>query len=84
VGEIMSRALSLAEQIDRAEHLVPLIMAQWVFHLLRAEHKRALALAERMERIGETRNDTAVQMQGRHAKGLVLYYLGELVAAHVL
>jgi class 3 adenylate cyclase/tetratricopeptide (TPR) repeat protein len=81
VGETIARAHALAEQIDRPEHLVPLIYGQWAFHLLRSEYKLALSLAEQFEKIGETRNDVVVQLQGRRAQGVTRYYLGEFVAA---
>ena len=81
VGETIARAQALAERIDRPEHLVPLIYGQWAFHFLRSEHKLALSLAEQLERIGETRNDVAVQLQGRRAQGVTRCYLGEFVVA---
>lgn len=84
VGETIARAQALAEQIDRPEHLVPLIYGQWAFHLLRSEHKRGLSLAEQFEKIGETRNDVAVQLQGRRAQGVTRCYLGEFVVARTL
>jgi len=84
VGETIARAHALAEQIDRPEHVVPLIYGQYAFHSIRSEHKRALLLAEQIERIGETRNDVAAQLQGRRAQGVTRNYLGELVAARAL
>jgi predicted ATPase len=84
VGEAIARAHALAEQMDRPEHLVPLIYGQFAFHMIRSEHKRALLLAEQIERIGETRNDVVVQLQGRRAQGATRYYLGEFVAARGL
>ena len=43
VAETIARARVLAEQIDRPEYLVPLMVGQWRFHLIRAEHKLALS-----------------------------------------
>ena len=79
VGETIARAYALAEQIDQPEHLVPLIYGQWAFHLIRGEHKLALSLAEQLEKIGKTRNDVAVQWQGRRAQGVTGSYLGSLL-----
>ena len=73
-----------AEQIDRPEHIVPLIYGQYAFHSIRSEHKRALLLAEQIERIGETRNDVVTQLQGRRAQGATRYFLGDFVAARAL
>jgi class 3 adenylate cyclase/tetratricopeptide (TPR) repeat protein len=84
VGETIARARALAERIDRPEYLVPLITAQWVFHLFRSEHKLALSLAERIEKIGEARNDVAVRLHGRRTIGWTRCHLGEFVAARAL
>jgi class 3 adenylate cyclase/tetratricopeptide (TPR) repeat protein len=81
VGETIARAHALAERIDRAEHLVPLIYGQWAFHLIRSEHKLALSVAEQLEEIGKARNDVVAQLQGRRAQGVSRCYLGEFVAA---
>ena len=53
VDETLARARALAEQLDRPEYLVPLIVGQWAFHFVRAEHRLALALGEQLEQIGE-------------------------------
>jgi class 3 adenylate cyclase/predicted ATPase len=84
VGETIARARALAEEIDRPEYLVPLLHGQWVFHVVRSEHKLALSLAERIEKIGEARNDVAAQLRGRRANGVTRVWLGELVAARAL
>jgi predicted ATPase len=84
VGETIARARALAEQIDRPEYLVRLLYGQWVFHLIRAEHKLALSLAERIEKIGEARNDVATQLRGRRAHGVTCCFLGEFVVARAL
>ena len=81
VGETLARARALAEQLDRPEYLVPLIVGQWGFHFVRAEHRLALALGEQLEKIGEARNDAAAQLLGRFTHGVARFYLGEFVAA---
>ena len=81
VDETLARARALAEQLDRPEYLVPLIVGQWAFHLVRAEHRLALALGEQLEQIGEARNDAAAQLLGRYAHGATRFFLGEFVAA---
>jgi class 3 adenylate cyclase/tetratricopeptide (TPR) repeat protein len=84
VGATIARARALAEQIDRPEHLVPLLLGQWTFHLIRSEHKLALSFAEQVEKIGEARKDVAAQLAGRRANGLTRCYLGEFVASRAL
>jgi tetratricopeptide (TPR) repeat protein len=84
VGRTIARARELAEQIDRPEHLVSLLRAQWAYHLIRSEPKQALSIAEQMEKIGAAQNDVAARLQGRRAKGVTCFYLGEFVAARSL
>ncbi len=84
VGETIARARALAEELDRPEYVVPLILGQCVFHLIRAEHKLALSLAEQAEKIGEARKDVAAQLKGRRANGWTRCHLGEFVAARAL
>jgi tetratricopeptide (TPR) repeat protein len=85
VGDTFNRALALAERLDRPEYLVPVMMGQWGFHCVRAEHRLALPLAEQLEQIGEARNDAATMLLGRHAHGQTRLNLGDFIAArHVL
>jgi class 3 adenylate cyclase/tetratricopeptide (TPR) repeat protein len=77
----LGRARALAEQIDRPEYLVPLMLGQFWFHLARAEYRLALPLSEQAEKIGEARNDAGVQLRGRFAHGVVCFFLGEFIAA---
>ena len=65
VGETYARAQRLAEQLDRPDYLFPLLLGQFIFHLLRCEHKLALSFAQRMEEIGQTRGEAAMVYWGR-------------------
>jgi class 3 adenylate cyclase/tetratricopeptide (TPR) repeat protein len=80
-NEALSRAGELAEQLDRPEYLVPILVSQWAFHFTRAEHRLALAIGEQLEQIGNVRNDTTAQLLGRYMHGTTRLYLGEFVAA---
>ena len=82
--KIHDRVQRLAEQLDRPEHLVPLMWSQFAFHLVRSEFRLALAIGERLEQIGEARNDTAVTFVGRYALGVARVELGEFVAARAV
>jgi tetratricopeptide (TPR) repeat protein len=84
VGETIARARALAEQIDRPEYIVPLLLGQLGFHLIRSEHKLALSLAEQIEKIGEARNQVVAQLLGRRSNGWTRCLLGEFVAARAL
>jgi tetratricopeptide (TPR) repeat protein len=84
VGENLAQASALAERLGRTENLFPLRYGQWAFHLVRAEHKLALPLAEQMEQIGQVHNDLAVMLLGRWMHGLSRLFLGEFIAARTL
>jgi tetratricopeptide (TPR) repeat protein len=84
VGQTFARASALAEQTDQSEYVLPLLYGQWVYHLVRSEHKLALPFAERMEQIGKASNDTAVLLSGHLYHGIVRFFLGEFTAARAL
>jgi predicted ATPase len=84
VAETIVRARALAERLDRPDYLVPLLYSQWSFHTVRAEHKRALSLAEQMEKLGAAQNDEATLLLGRSLHGQSCFYLGEFLAARAL
>jgi hypothetical protein len=79
VGETIVRARVLAKQLDRSDHFVPLLGAQWLFHLARAEHRSALSIAEEMETIGTAQSYQAI---GQFSKGLSCFFLGDIATAH--
>jgi tetratricopeptide (TPR) repeat protein len=84
VAETLARARALAEQLERPEYLVPLIVNQRVSHVARAEHRLALALGEQLEQIGGARDDAAAQLLGRYIQGIDHLWLGEFVTARAL
>jgi class 3 adenylate cyclase/predicted ATPase len=84
VGKTFARARALAEQFDRPDQLVPLLWGQWGFHEVRSELRLALSLAERIEQIGDTRDDVAVQVLGHLRHGQTRFHLGEFVVARAL
>jgi tetratricopeptide (TPR) repeat protein len=81
VGETVARARALAEQLERPDYLVPLLYGQWVFHLIRAEHRRGRPFAQQMEKIGQARNDVAASLLSRLLKGITLFTLGDFTTA---
>ena len=81
VGEIFARAQTLAERVDRPEYLVPLLFGRWGYHITRSELKLALSHAEKVQEIGERRNDAAVQFLGYYMSGMVRFYLGQFDVA---
>ena len=83
--ETLARAQALAEQLNRPEHLVRLMMTRWTVHIARADPRMALSLGKQIEAVGEVGNDLSVQWFGRLvAQGISHLYLGELVPACAL
>jgi len=84
VGEAFARSRVLVEQLDRPDDLLAVLNGQWAFHLMRAELRLALSLAEQTEQIGEARNDPTVLFLGPYQRGVTHFYLGEFVTARTL
>jgi class 3 adenylate cyclase/tetratricopeptide (TPR) repeat protein len=84
VGETITRARALAEQLGRSDDVVPLLHAQWAYHLIRGELRLALPLAEQLEQIGQAQNDVAALFLGRSKNANTRFCLGELVASRAL
>ena len=84
VDNTLARARALAEQIDRPEPAVLLVVGQWAVHLIRSEHRLALPLGEQLEKVGDERNDVARQLLGRFLHGTTRFYFGEFAAARAL
>jgi DNA-binding SARP family transcriptional activator/class 3 adenylate cyclase len=84
VGETFARARVLVEQLNRPDQLIAVLNGEWLFHLLRAELRLALSLAEQMEQISEARNDPAVLFLGSWQPGMTRFLLGEFVTARAL
>ena len=84
VAETPVRARMLAEQLHRPDYLVPLMVGQWTFHQVRAEHKLALSISARIREIGEAQNDSRVQSLGHMLQGIIRFLLGDFVSARAL
>ncbi|MBV9530682.1 MAG: AAA family ATPase, partial [Bradyrhizobium sp.] len=78
-----ARARVLAEHLDRPDY-ISLLHGQFIFHLIRAEHKLAQSSADEMEKIGRARNNPNMVLLGRSRQAVSHYFLGEFVAAQTL
>jgi tetratricopeptide (TPR) repeat protein len=81
VDENPAQAQALAEQLNRANDLVPLMSHNWMFRLGRSEHRLGLRLIEQIELIGESQNDDYTKCMLCSMRGTTFYYLGNFVAA---
>ena len=84
VGETLARAKMLAEQLDRSDHLVPLLYGLWAFHFIRGEHRLALSSAEQMEKLGEAQKNIAASLLGKLYQGITRFNLAEFAKAIAL
>jgi tetratricopeptide (TPR) repeat protein len=84
VGETLARARVLAEAVERPEQLIALLWGQGLFHTYRSEHQQALAIAEQMAKIGESREHIGAKLRGRLLRGWTGYLVGEFVAGRAL
>ncbi len=83
-ADTLARARTLAERLDRPDYLVPFITLQATHHMLRSEHREALALSEHLRNIGEAQSDAATQSAAHYTQGFSRFYLGDFVPARVL
>jgi tetratricopeptide (TPR) repeat protein len=84
VGETLTRARALAEELDRPEQLLLLLHGQAMFHIYRSEHQRALAIAGQIAKIGDLRGDAGAKLRARLLRGWTLFLFGEFVASRDL
>jgi hypothetical protein len=83
-GDTFAGAAALAERLGRSDHHVAVLYGLRAYRLVRSEHRLALPLAERMQQIGDERNEVATILYGRFLRGITHHYLGEFVAARDL
>ena len=63
------RARALAEQLRRADYVLPLLYSQYACHTVRAEHTLALSVATEMQKFGEIHKQKAALVLGRLLEG---------------
>jgi tetratricopeptide (TPR) repeat protein len=84
VGEALAEASALAEQMDRPDCLIPLLYGRWAYHAVRAEHRLAMLLAEKMEKLNNGGDDVGALLFGPFLHGINHHQLGEFAAARAL
>jgi class 3 adenylate cyclase len=84
VGENISLARTLAEQLGQLEYLIPLLYGEYTYHAVRAETRLGLACARQMEKLGAQRSDVVVSSLGHLYHGMARFILGEHIQARAL
>jgi len=81
VAQVYTRARELCRLLGDPPQLLPVLFGLNGFHTLRAELNTARELSSELLEIAQRQNDTALLVNAHFAHGVVLYFLGEIVAA---
>jgi predicted ATPase len=76
------RAHELCQQVEEAPQLLPTLWGLWRFYAQRGELQTALELGKQILTLAQRVRDPALLLQGHHAVGPTLFYMGELASAH--
>jgi TOMM system kinase/cyclase fusion protein len=82
VERTYTRAHELCQQVEEAPQLLPTLWGLWRFYVQRGELPTALELGEQILTMAQRVRDPALLLQGHHAVGPTLFYMGELASAH--
>jgi tetratricopeptide (TPR) repeat protein len=81
VGKTFGCARALAEKLDQADRLVPLLYGQWLHRVARGEHRLGLVQADQFKKTSEVRSDSPGLLLASFAVGASHFMLGEFVEA---
>jgi predicted ATPase len=81
VGKTYTRALALCRQVGETPQLFWVLFGLSRFYLIRAELQTARELAEQLLHLAENMRDPALLLEPHRTLGVVLFHLGELIAA---
>jgi predicted ATPase len=82
VRTVYARAHLLCQQVGSALQIPVVLFGLFAFYVVRAEHEKALELAERLLRVAEGAQDRALLVQAHNALGLSLFFQGNFAASH--
>ena len=81
VGELYVSALELGERVGDTTQLFRVLWGSWRYHFIRAEHARALQLAERCLDLAQKEQEVALLLEARFALGGSSLWGGDYVSA---
>ena len=81
VGNVLSRAQELGQQLGETSQLFQVSLGLRIFHLVRGEWQKACKLGEQCLRVARETKDQAFLLGAHHALGDTVYFLGELISA---
>jgi DNA-binding winged helix-turn-helix (wHTH) protein/predicted ATPase len=82
VRTVYARAHLLCQQVGSSSQIPLVLFGLFAFYVVRAEHEKALELAERLLRVAEGAQDRALLVQAHNALGLSLFFQGNFAASH--
>ncbi|MGH7823114.1 MAG: hypothetical protein ACREQ9_25420, partial [Candidatus Binatia bacterium] len=81
VESACARALELCRRLGEAPALFPILLGMWRVYVVRAQYRRAHALAEQLLEVARSAEDPALLLGAHNALGVTLFYLGDLAPA---
>jgi DNA-binding winged helix-turn-helix (wHTH) protein/predicted ATPase len=82
VRDTYARADTLCQQLGDSSQLSLVLFGLFAFSIVRAEHEKALGLAEHLLRVAERANDEALLLQAHNALGMTYFFRGDFAAAN--
>jgi predicted ATPase len=83
VEHAFARARELCRQVGETPQLFPVLRGLWVFYEVRAEHRAAQELGEKLLDLAQSLQDTALFVEAHRALGNTLFWIGEESSARV-
>jgi hypothetical protein len=81
IGEIETRALQIAENLDDTKYQLRSLWGLWSFRITIGQQSIALDLAQRFHALAARQYDAADRLIGERMIGTSQYYLGDLLSA---
>lgn len=81
--QVYQRATDLFSTDDRSVDVFAATHGLWRYHVLRADHRRALELSDRLTEMAEDMGDEAIRLEALRAVGCTLAHVGRYAEAEV-
>jgi class 3 adenylate cyclase/predicted ATPase len=82
-GEAFARARQLCEKLDQPPQLLPILIGQWLYRMVRAELEQCEGHAQEVRHLSEVRSDVMWKCFGSFVNGMPCFYLGKFIDGRV-
>jgi predicted ATPase len=82
-GEAFARARQLCEKLDQPPQLLPILIGQWFYRMVRGELEQAEGHAQEVRHLGEARSDVTWKCFGSFVNGMTCFWLGKFIDGRV-